>query len=493
MSTKKFSKQALLAFLTPLVVRSVPEIISWPYPLGFDTVFSYVPWIKSRYPLNIEVTKFLKGTNMLPLLTTLLNDYLVRDPILTVKLLGPLLYALLGLSIYIFSRKVLNWSPNKSFLLVSIYSIYFISLRISWEMYRQMLGTIFLFLTLTIYRSANNKVSNILVPILSILTIFSHEITGVTLTAILLGEAIAGFLERNEKGLTIVFSLLVLVTTLCYMIFDPFSKELRLSLERFDESRYSIAQHVLGFLLYSYSFLIPFTLYGLIKLRNRIIYSWLCFTFLISIWPIIYPQASPPFWFRWAIFTVYPILMLFVEGFHRALSCVASKGAKTVIVLYISFIIFTGTWYLVADPEHAFPYFSDYNPYKAYIQTSMIQSTIPIKDIEPTMKAIRWLLEYSNGTIVLHEAFYPWATLYEKVPRKTILVSERDLSKIYRRTFADALTEISKKTNGDNEIYTIWWIEGKGWYNVPSLPNSFIPVISFDNICIYKLRDKVDK
>src|SRR5713226_9737751 len=34
---------ALLAFLIPLGIRAIPEIIAGPYPIGYDSIASYVP------------------------------------------------------------------------------------------------------------------------------------------------------------------------------------------------------------------------------------------------------------------------------------------------------------------------------------------------------------------------------------------------------------------------------------------------------------------
>ena len=36
-------KFGLAAFLTPLGIRAIPEIIVGPYPVGFDTIAFYVP------------------------------------------------------------------------------------------------------------------------------------------------------------------------------------------------------------------------------------------------------------------------------------------------------------------------------------------------------------------------------------------------------------------------------------------------------------------
>ena len=34
---------ALAAFLIPLIIRSIPEILVGPYPIGWDTIAFYVP------------------------------------------------------------------------------------------------------------------------------------------------------------------------------------------------------------------------------------------------------------------------------------------------------------------------------------------------------------------------------------------------------------------------------------------------------------------
>jgi len=36
-------KYFLLSFFVPLLVRAVPEIVSFPWPIGYDTVMYYAP------------------------------------------------------------------------------------------------------------------------------------------------------------------------------------------------------------------------------------------------------------------------------------------------------------------------------------------------------------------------------------------------------------------------------------------------------------------
>ncbi|MCX8171430.1 MAG: hypothetical protein N3E47_05605 [Candidatus Bathyarchaeota archaeon] len=264
---------------------------------------------------------------------------------------------------------------------------------------------------------------------------------------------------------------------------------LKLPLERFAEDRLTLAIHIFGFILYSYGFLVPFIIYGVMKIKNRLIYSWIFFTLLLGIWPMIYPPAAPPLWFRWIIFMVYPLAIFSTEGFSNLLfvGSRSKKGVRIITMIYLSFIIFMSSYYIVASPEHAFPYFSDYNPYKVYIQSSMLQSTIPIEDIEPSMQAIKWISKNAHGLVVFHEAFYPWAVICDCLPEKYIIVREYDLSSPERVTFVDVLGEIIMKVEkGSQQVYTIWWTNGKGWYNVPRLPNNFKLEKSFKNIGVYR-------
>ncbi len=479
-----------LAFITPFVIRLIPEILAWPYPIGFDTIYAYVPWIESGYPLNLDPLTMLKGTRLFPLLALLVDRIFFNDAILTVKFLGPLLHALLGLSIYVFARRVLNWDAWKSLLLAIFSSIYFVSLRISWEMYRQMLGTIFLFLTLSCYWSSRSRWCMGATPLLTLLTILSHEIAGITLLALMIVEAFYGAIKRDERLPAAVLSLLIGAASLGYMLFDPATLSLKLPLESFIEDRVTLAGHIVGFIIFCYAFLLPFMLYGIARVRNRLVLAWLIIVLLLGIWPIIYPSLCPPLWFRWIIFMAYPACIYTTEGVYALLSKGgSSKAPKAIALAYLCFIGIIASYYLAADPEHAFPYFADYNPYKAYIQSSMLQSTIPLRDIEPTTQAAKWLSENADGLIVLHEAFYPWAMRSGYLTDKPMVIRERDLSKPHRATFADALIEIANKASDNaREIYTIWWANGKGWYNVPRLPSEFQLLKSFGDIGVYAFR-----
>src|SRR5438093_11973417 len=53
LSVLKKHRSGFAAFLIPLAVRAVPEIIAGPYPIGWDTIAFYVPntldWASGRF------------------------------------------------------------------------------------------------------------------------------------------------------------------------------------------------------------------------------------------------------------------------------------------------------------------------------------------------------------------------------------------------------------------------------------------------------------
>src|SRR2546426_2085766 len=134
-------KFALAAFLLPFTVRAIPEVIAGPYPIGYDTITAYVPLMRdwaaghTGSQFNPEI-----GGWLLFVLFGFAYALTRIDPVTIVKVAGPILYGILGFSEYFFAQRVLHWSKAKSFLFVFIASIYFVSLRVSWDLFRNTLG-----------------------------------------------------------------------------------------------------------------------------------------------------------------------------------------------------------------------------------------------------------------------------------------------------------------------------------------------------------------
>jgi len=205
------------------------------------------------------------------------------------------------------------------------------------------------------------------------------------------------------------------------------------------------------------------------------------------------PQASTVLWWRWAIFLVYPLLLYSAHGFskvmgHRARRRVTTLALRTSFTALLMVTTVLSGYYLASPPEQAHRYFGEWNHYLVYIQSSMLQNSLPLKDTRYAVEAIGWLNANMNDTSVLvaHEAFYNWAALYLNHGGGIAFVGEKNLSRPQREDTAEALVAAARQAQARGRAaYTIWWVSGKGWYNMPSLPQGFEEIRSFGDIAVY--------
>src|SRR5438552_16298012 len=89
-------KLALAAFLVPLCIRIIPEILSGPYPVGWDIIAYYIP-------NNIDMAS--GRMNLWEIITYAPTLYVIALPVYLFtqanlvsifKVLGPILYGFLG-------------------------------------------------------------------------------------------------------------------------------------------------------------------------------------------------------------------------------------------------------------------------------------------------------------------------------------------------------------------------------------------------------------
>ncbi|MEZ0346418.1 MAG: hypothetical protein ABWK01_07695, partial [Infirmifilum sp.] len=217
-------RDALLSFTIPLLVRAVPEVLSWPYPIGFDTLMYAGAALHGDY-LKLGLPELLKRTSLFYLLDT----YLTRatgDPILTVKLLGPLLTGLLGLAVYQYATRSLRMRSREALLASIVATTYFVALRISWEMYRQMLATAAYFLAAPLLKSRDPK-SLALASLASIFIAWTHEF----ITVLLLATALAYTLEEKTLSPKPLAAAAPAAALFLYQVYDPTTHTLSIPLE----------------------------------------------------------------------------------------------------------------------------------------------------------------------------------------------------------------------------------------------------------------------
>src|SRR3989442_7985594 len=93
----------ILALLVATGIRLLPVILSWPYPVGFDTTALYIPlMLKGPPTLNAILT--YPGLDS-PIFWSAYQ--LIRQPFVILSAFGVFFQAGLALSSYVYARKII--------------------------------------------------------------------------------------------------------------------------------------------------------------------------------------------------------------------------------------------------------------------------------------------------------------------------------------------------------------------------------------------------
>lgn len=459
-------RYALAAFLVPLTIRAIPEIIAGPYPIGYDTVAAYIPAMLDWGSGNpTGFTPLIGGWLVYAILgITYLTTRI--DPVLIAKILAPLVYGSLGFSFYFFSRRSLGWIESKSLFLVVLSSTYFVLLRISWDLVRNTLGLSLLLLTLTLSQNIATRRKALVFAVFAWLVTTAHLLVATILVSLLLIEAVKSRNNRMRKILCSApafaqFSISLIAIGLQgvgYLAEGSPSFEL-------------LAAYL--FPVYIFLPLLPHAVLGLRKLSFGPVKQWLlicCLGLVFATTPISISShivgAD-----RWALMMAVPLSICAAQVSETKSLLVRVRFPRTRWSSWFLVLLVLGGAYLVLPAQLAFPYYRYFSP------TSMMQSTIPLEDSHALVSAIAWLSAniQSGAVIMTHHAMYGWVREYFRGTNSIVSFPPSvDLGLALQQTILQ----------GYSRIYTIWWRAGFGWYGI-TVPQDFVPVHSEGQISVY--------
>ena len=130
--------RAVRSFLVGLAVRLVPELLAWPLPIGFDTI--YYAFVMKNGVVWANWTSSLTSTWLLSAFTVPLYGLTQVDPFLLLKAVAGVLFGLNVAGMYWFARKTLGWSLGMGLAAGAFFALQLASLRISWDLLDNALG-----------------------------------------------------------------------------------------------------------------------------------------------------------------------------------------------------------------------------------------------------------------------------------------------------------------------------------------------------------------
>ena len=486
----------LLAFLVPLLVRVIPEVLMGQYLVGFDTMAYYVPTTTLWVHGGVSLLSFLASA---PLLYTLTAGLTMASGsvLFALKVLAPFLLGFLGLAIYGFANRGLGWSPKKSIVPALIGTLYFVALRISWDAFREELALIFFFVVLILIvakSGASDKFSWKRYAAFSVAlaaVVLSNQVVAVLVLGVLLFTVIHKLLRKNrgDAARLVVFALPAVLLFFAIFYLSPSVPEYRIIfgfpatsdgwLALFGYTSYpAMLASEAGFILYCFVPLLPLALLSVRRLKSFQMRCWVVLVLAAAFIPIVSPSDM-----RLLMLLTYPLAFYVAEGLSR-LKMVNWKRFRVTLlrVGMIYLVVMTAVLslgFMLMPPADPFPYFNTniVNGYVYQIPSSMLQNTISISDCHDTVNALQWLKDNMTrtGVLLTHRVFYGWA------------LTTFNSQQLVMYEYDNPINAASNATQeGYNQIYLIWWINGQGWEGQPTVSSSFHEIYQSGKIAIYQ-------
>jgi len=468
----------LAAFLVPLFVRLLPEVLMGQYLLGFDTIAYYVPvveqWVSGGYG-------FLQVMAMAPLFYSIVAGFVLAgvNVVWVLKIMAPVLHGFLGLAIYAYARRAFGWSYGKSLLVSSLATLYFVALRISWDMLRVELALIFLFAFLMLSHGWEGKSWKRFMALVfvAVLVALSHQLVSLVMFSVIVAFCLQ-HITRKEYGSAwrlFLFSLpsiavfgLVFYSNYVVSAGLTFGGTEWLSTFGFGPVG-DVLVSTVGFLLFCFLPLLPFVWAGWKGVKDLGFRAWIGWCFFGVFLGVFASSGWFPLSYRWSLLIVFPLAFLAVEGF----SIFRFRRLRKVLA---GFLVFLTAVFLLLPANFAFPYFS--TVYVNYVPSSMLQNTVPLSDCSDVVSLMSWskVNVNSQGTVLLlHDVFYGWGLLYDGNGR------------VFSYGYEDVETAaLNASSSGFNEVYVVWWTAGEGWHGILTLPASFVEVYRSGRMAVYR-------
>src|SRR2546425_1331463 len=474
---------ALAAFLIPLFIRSIPEILVGPYPIGWDTIAFYVPntldWAAGK-------TGFVQILGTAPLMYMIsVPVYWVSrvNPVWIFKIMGPILYGTMIWALFRFLRIGLKWPDTQALGGALLTSLYFVTLRISWDLYRNMLGLTFILLSLPLLEDWKTPRKAALLSLLVVLAVASDQLTGIIALVLVGVRAVTSLTKQQRRDFTGMLKIAlpggVLFLSIAYSgLVVP-----GIGLVRVQTSFPTLSSlgSSFGFLGYAYVALTPLILVGLRRISNIDVKIWTIFCVAIAglgLLPFFGPNVQS---YRWSLLLDIPLCIYAAAGLSRLTTFARPSirwigGTRQILPIFSTILMVSAALYIALPAQQAMVY---YTAFPGLLPTSMTQDTIPMSDVGNLKALLDSAASKMNPTTVLitHQAIYGWARAY--------LPSLADHVVNYQYNGPLAGVELAK-SEGYSSVLMIWWVNGSGWHDQPSVPSGFAVLVQSGDLALYK-------
>lgn len=392
-----------------------------PYPIGFDPMGVYIPFITGYRTLEYSIYE------LGPLYYLALQNLytLLRDPFLSVKILAVLLQGLLALSLYLYSKVMLKdpWRPLIFSLAVSFY---FPVLRITWDLHRNVSGLMLLFLTLWLIE----KKSKLSIPS-AILSAIAHP----TIPPLLFISLLPAIRRKNLPKMIAIIVATIAIAIPLYVIFYAQAP-----------TDFSINSKALELILYTMIPLTPFLTLSLITLRKNA--DLLLLSVVTTLLAALTFTTQ-----RFAILAPFFLTCLTVLGCLTLETSLRYTAILSTFILLVIGVFAAG--YTLMPSQHPFNYFAPpymWNPrFLNAMPSSLQQNTIPVNQADNVMNLMDVAAnKYDDAPLMTNQATLPYALLANFPKERLFYKGGPNWTPVY----------------SNPQGLSIWFLPGNDWYGL---------------------------
>src|SRR5205807_938584 len=409
----------LAAFLIPLCIRAIPEILVGPYPVGWDTIAFYVPntldWATGR----LGWVALLGTAPLLYMISVPVYLMTRANPVWIFKIMGPILYGGLILALYRFLRLGLRWTERMSLGAGLMTSLYFVTLRISWDLYRNMFGLTFILLSLPLFGSLKEPRSQLLLAGLVVLAVASDQLTGVVALSLIGARALVQILgKRWDEFVTLMkvggpgLLFFLLVAYAGVILPGGSLVQQQASVPGLD----SVVSSA-GFLGYIYLPIAPLVFLGLRRIANTDLRNWTVVLLGLALTALVPLSGFIVMGYRWSLLLDIPLCIYAsagiarISGAGRPIINWSGLARGKILPMFSMILLVSAALYIVVPAQNAMLY---YTSFPGFLPTSMVQDSAPLSDMASLRAALSWVATQMGprDVLITHQAIYGWARAY---------------------------------------------------------------------------------
>lgn len=404
----KVIKSLLLCFLLGCFLRIIPDLIAYPYPVGYDIINYYIP-LADKLNTIFQNDSF----QFYPYLLYTFKSFIPLNPQGIMISLSSITYGLFSVSIYLL-LKGLNLKPA---LFMTLFVLFQISaLRTTWDLQKDILALSFTFLIIyLILEDRKAYFFNIRIILFGII------ISLVILT--LLTDNMIGFLLiislsiyfAIKKDIKYIISLTIIIISIIsfLVVVDNTKNDLLINsiyhiLTGNIKENENYTPLNLGILFIMMNILsLPLFIYGLKYLHELLLYIPLSMALLGSFTWIILPYSAILLPDRWIIISGIFMSIFSSYGLIRLFSNYKDKPNYKILLPIMSFYIIIGLFYMILPYDYAFPIYGIFAEYTHFFVPSTMQfNSIDIVDNKNLSIAIDWLNNHTNPKSIIYGDSY---------------------------------------------------------------------------------------